>query len=190
LNVALETRLWLIRHAPVSGPPGMLHDLGVPADVSDIVAQCRLKAQLPDRALAIASSAQRTQETALALGLRPRVEPAFNEQDFGSWTGHAHDELRRDLGAAYDEFWQAPASRRPPGGESFVAQIARVRAAIDALPAGDVIIVAHGGTIRAALAIALGIAAEAALRFVIEPWSSTRLDRLAGGWCVVWVNRL
>jgi hypothetical protein len=43
-------------------------------------------------------------------------------------------------------------STRPPGGESFVEQIARVRGGIEALPAGDVIIVAHAGTIRAALA--------------------------------------
>ena len=65
-----------------------------------------------------------------------------------------------------------------------------MRVAIDALPAGDVIIVAHGGTIRAALAIALDIAAETALGFVIDPWSLTRLDRLDRTWRVVWVNRL
>jgi alpha-ribazole phosphatase len=189
LSVAQDTRLWLIRHAPVSGTPGMLHDLGVPADVGDSAALSRLKAQLPGNHAAIVSSARRTQQTALALGLQPRVEPAFNEQDFGGWTGRTHDELRRELGEAYDAFWRVPASGRPPGGESFVAQIARVRTAIDALPTGDVIIVAHAGTIRAGLAIALGIAAENALSFVIEPWSLTRLDRLDRAWRVVCVNR-
>ena len=188
--MTLQTRLWLIRHAPVSGPPGMLHDLEAPADICDIAALSRLRAQLPADRSAITSSARRAQETARALGLEPRVEPAFNEQDFGEWTGRTHDELRRALGAAYDDFWHAPASNRPPGGETFVEQIARVRGAIDALPAGDVIVVAHGGTIRAALAIALDIAAEAALAFVIDPWLLTRLDRLDGGWRIVAVNRV
>jgi alpha-ribazole phosphatase len=184
-----ETRLWLIRHAPVSGPPGMLHGLEASADVSDIAALSRLKAQLPANHLAVASSARRAQETALALGLQPRVDPAFNEQDFGQWIGRTHDDLRRDFGAAYDDFWRAPAGGRPPGGENFAEQIARVRSAIERLRAEDVILVAHGGTIRAALAIALGIAAEAALSFVVDPWSLTRLDRLERGWRIVWVNR-
>jgi alpha-ribazole phosphatase len=189
LSVAQETRLWLIRHAPVSGTPGVLHDLCASADLSDGAALSRLKAQLPKNHSAIVSSARRAQETALALGLQPRLERAFNEQDFGWWTGRTHEELRREPGVAYDEFWRAPASGRPPGGETFIGQIARVRTAIDALPTGDVIIVAHGGTIRAAVAIALEIAAEAALRVVIEPWSLTRLDRLDRAWRVVCVNR-
>jgi alpha-ribazole phosphatase len=188
--VALQTHLWLIRHAPVSGPLGMLHDLEAPADISDVAALSRLRTQLPADRSAITSSARRAQETARALGLEPRVEPAFNEQDFGEWTGRTHDELRRAYGAVYDDFWRAPASSRPPGGETFVEQMARVRGAIDALPAGDVIVVAHGGTIRAALAIALDIAAEAALAFVIDPWSLNRLDRLDGGWRIVAVNRV
>jgi alpha-ribazole phosphatase len=188
--VALQTHLWFVRHAPVSGPPGVLHDLRAPADISDTGALSRLRTQLPADHSAVTSSARRTQQTARALGLEPRVEPAFNEQDFGEWTGRTHDELRRAFGAAYDDFWRAPASNRPPGGETFVEQIARVRAAIDALPAGDVIVVAHGGTIRAALAIALDLAAEAALAFAIDPWSLTRLDRLERGWRIVAVNRV
>jgi alpha-ribazole phosphatase len=186
----METRFWLIRHAPVSGPPGMLHDLGAPADVSDLATLSRLKAQLPATHVATTSQARRAQDTARALGLEPRVEPAFNEQDFGQWTGRTHDEIRRAFGAAYDDFWRAPASRRPPGGESFAEQIARVRIAIETLPTGDVVVVAHGGTIRAALAIALEISAEAALSFVIDPWSLTRLDRLDQGWRIVAVNRV
>jgi alpha-ribazole phosphatase len=168
----------------------MLHDLRSPADVSDVAAVSRLKALLPTSHAAFASSARRAQETALALGLEPRVEPAFNEQDFGQWTGRTHDELGGEFGPTYDEFWRAPAISRPSGGESFVEQIARVGTAIDALPAGDVIIVAHAGTIRATLAIALRIAAETALGFVIDPWSLTRLDRLDWVWRIVAVNRV
>jgi alpha-ribazole phosphatase len=64
-----------------------------------------------------------------------------------------------------------------------------VRAGLAALPPGDVVLVAHSGTIRAVLAIALDLAPDGALRFVIDPLSLTRIDRLDSGWRVVAVNR-
>jgi alpha-ribazole phosphatase len=187
--VTQETQLWLIRHAPVDGPRGIIHDLDAPADVRDAAALQRLRAQLPDPHVAISSPARRARETAEALGLVAVMDASFSEQDFGRWTGRSHEEIGRDFGSARDAFWRAPATSRPPGGESFADQIARVRGGIDALPAGDVIIVAHAGTIRAALALALGIEPDHALRFVIDPLSLTRLDRLENSWRVVAVNR-
>jgi len=52
-----------------------------------------------------------------------------------------------------------------------------------------VVLVVHSGTVRAALALALEIAPEQALRFVIDPLSLTRIDRLVSGWRVCCVNR-
>ena len=86
-------------------------------------------------------------------------------------------------------FWKAPASNRPPGGESFVDQIGRTVTGLEALPSGDAVLVVHSGTVRAVLAIALDLAPDAALRFVIDPLSLTRIDRLENGWRVVAVNR-
>ena len=77
----------------------------------------------------------------------------------------------------------------PPGGESFVDQIARASAGLAGLPAGDVALVVHSGTIRAVLAIALELTPDSALRFVIDPLSLTRIDRLQDGWRVVAVNQ-
>ena len=113
---------------------------------------------------------------------------AFREQDFGEWTGRRHNDLVTELGDAYQKFWKSPAGNRPPGGESFVDQIERARAGLAALPAGDAVLVVHSGTVRAVLAIALDLAPDSALRFVIDPLSLTRIDRLAGGWRVVAVN--
>ena len=183
------TRFWLIRHAPVAGPHGVIHDIGAPADLGDIAALSRLRSLLPKTHVAISSPARRACDTADALGLVAALEPAFGEQDFGRWTGRKHDDIRREGEAAYDAFWRAPASNRPPDGESFIDQIARVRDGIAALPAGDVILITHAGTVRAALAVALDLAPDHALRFVIDPLSLTRLDRLDGGWRVVVVNR-
>ena len=186
--MSAETSLCLIRHAPVDGPRGVIHGPDAPADLGDVAAFAALKARLPAGALAVCSPARRTWETALTLVLDPVEQPAFGEQDFGAWTGRRHNELTSELGAAYHEFWKSPASNRPPGGESFVDQIDRARAGLALLPAGDAVLVVHSGTIRAALAIALDLAPDSALRFVIDPLSLTRIDRLTDGWRVVAVN--
>jgi alpha-ribazole phosphatase len=183
-----DVRLWLIRHAPVAGPRGVIHAIDAPADLDDVAALAALRAKLPADALAFASPAVRTLATATALGLRPVAETDFSEQDFGQWTGRRHDDLAGEPSDVYNAFWRAPADGRPPDGESFVEQIARVRNGLTKLPAGDVVLVVHSGTIRAALAIALDLAPEQALRFAIEPLSLTRIDRVAGGWRVVGVN--
>ncbi len=54
---------------------------------------------------------------------------------------------------------------------------------------GPATLVVHSGTIRAALCVALDLTPQAALRFVIDPLSLTRIDRLATGWRVVSVNQ-
>jgi alpha-ribazole phosphatase len=181
-------RHWLVRHAAVAGPQGVIHDADAPADTGDAAAFAALRAKLPRQAAHFASPCRRTLETAAALGLRPKSEPNFREQDFGEWTGRRHEDLARELGAAYHDFWRAPATGRPPGGESFADQVVRVRDGFSLLPPGDVVLVVHSGTVRAALAIALEMAPEQALRFVIDPLSLTRIDRLADGWRVICVN--
>jgi alpha-ribazole phosphatase len=187
--MSTETNLWLIRHAPVDGPRGVIHGADAPADLSDIRAFAALKPKLPTDALAVCSPARRTSETALALGLDPVKDVSFREQDFGAWTGRRHNDLVAELGDAYPEFWKSPASNRPPGGESFADQIGRTVTGLAGLPAGDAVLVVHSGTIRAALAIALDLSPDAALRFVIDPLSLTRIDRLENGWRVVAVNQ-
>ncbi|MCA1452033.1 histidine phosphatase family protein [Bradyrhizobium sp. BRP22] len=187
--MGVETNLWLIRHAPVDGPKGVIHGPDAPADLGDQAAFAALKARLPQGAFAVCSPARRTRETAAALGLDAVQNAAFREQDFGAWTGRRHNDLVTELGAAYHAFWQSPARNRPPGGESFVDQIARAKQGLASLPAGDAVLVVHSGTIRAVLAIALELQADSALRFVIDPLSLSRIDRLANGWRVVAVNQ-
>jgi broad specificity phosphatase PhoE len=120
------------------------------------------------------------------------------EQHFGEWQGLTYDELQLSRAGDFHRFWHAPAHEAPPGGESFTAVIERVSSAIhrlvEAHPGCDIIAVAHGGTIRAALALALGLDPEASLAFTIENCSITCIDRIDGpgmghGWRVVTVNR-
>jgi alpha-ribazole phosphatase len=187
--MGIATKLWLIRHAPVEGPRGVIHGPDAPADTSDAPAFAALRASLPQDAFAVCSPARRTWETAVALGLDPVKQTLFREQDFGAWTGRRHNDLVAELGDAYRDFWKSPAGNAPPGGESFVDQIGRTVAGLKALPSGNAVLVVHSGTVRAVLAIALDLAPDAALRFVIDPLSLTRIDRLERGWRVGAVNR-
>jgi alpha-ribazole phosphatase len=184
-----DVSFWMVRHAPVEGASGTIWPVNAPANLIDQEAFGRVRMHLPRPAKVYASPAQRTIETAKALGLDPVLEPAFAEQDFGDWTGHRHEDLTATGGDTYARFWNNPAHMTPPGGESFADQITRVRRGLDRIAAGPVILVVHSGTIRAALAIALDIAPDAALRFVIDPLSLTRIDRLHDGWRVISVNQ-
>jgi alpha-ribazole phosphatase len=188
-----ETRWWWIRHAPVVGPSTLLPESDAPPDLSDPKRVERLRRHLPPRAIWLASEMPRALLTATALThVRPIRDPDLNEQDFGEWQGRLHDELWREGDTEYRQFWTAPAASEPPGGESFEAMCLRVATAVERLTqvhAGmDIVAVAHAGTIRAALALALGIAPVRALSLVIEPWSLTRIDWVVNDWRVVRVN--
>jgi alpha-ribazole phosphatase len=181
--------LWLVRHAVVDGVTGTIHAMDAPADLSDRTQLEALRRQLPQDAISYASPARRTVETARALGLDPILVPELSEQDFGDWTGRRHNDLAAAGGDVYARFWADPAGSKPPGGESFEDQIARVHEGLRRIEAGPAILVVHSGTIRAALCIALDLAPEAGLRFAIDPLSLTRIDRLSNGWRVVSVNQ-
>lgn len=184
-----ETFLWLIRHAPVESVTGIIHATDAPADLGNREQLEALRQRLPQDAVSYASPSRRTVETARALGLEPELVNEFGEQDFGDWTGHRHDALAAIGGDAYAQFWRDPAHASPPGGESFENQVARVRLGLSRIATGSAALVVHSGTIRAALCIALDLTPHAALRFVVDPLSLTRIDRLSTGWRVVSVNQ-
>jgi broad specificity phosphatase PhoE len=55
---------------------------------------------------------------------------------------------------------------------------------------GDLVIVSHGGAIRAAVGHAMGVGADPVLHLSVQNLSLTRLDRLPEGWRVGCVNEL
>ncbi len=85
----------------------------------------------------------------------------------------------------------------PPGGESFVQMIDRVSNTISELSleykGRDIIAVAHAGTIRAALTMALSLFAKSALTFQLDNLSITEIESIPDGdlraWCVHGINR-
>lgn len=187
--MSLVTRWWWLRHAPVTSDGGRIYgQTDIECDVSDRAAFEALASRLPRDAVWVVSHLKRTHMTARAIceaGIEvpePIVEPALAEQHFGAWQGRLRSELYAEHPNRRD-FWLAPAHLVPPGGESFVAVISRVDKAIrrltEAHAGRDIVAVAHGGTIRAALAVALKLAPEMALAFSTDNLALTRIDHMA-----------
>jgi broad specificity phosphatase PhoE len=86
--------------------------------------------------------------------------------------------------------WFADIDEPAPGGESFMDLYNRVRTTIERITASqagrDVIAVAHGGTIKAAIGLALGNQPDKGLAFDIDNCSVTRLDHIASATRSVW----
>lgn len=183
-----STELVLIRHAPVDSNGTLYGRRDLPArfDQTRALDALRLAVEPFDRI--VCSPAKRCVQTAQYLWPdRPVVtEPSLWEQDFGEWEGRSFTALP-DLGPL------SPAdlaSHRPPGGESFDDVCARVRRGLSDIctTPGRVAIVAHAGTIRAALAMALG-SIPAALGFEIATLSLSRITALHGvGFSIGCVN--
>jgi broad specificity phosphatase PhoE len=199
----VTTRWWWVRHAPVREDGGCIYgqkDLG--CDTSDRVVFEAVGKILPRNAAWYSSNLKRTHQTAQAIwaagfprpGDMPHIS-AFAEQHLGEWQGmnRAAFLASRPVGS----HWFAAIDEAAPGGESFMDLYNRTTGAIERINAEragrDVIVVAHGGTIKAAVGLALGGQPEKGLVFDIDNCSVTRLDHLASdghnGWRLPMVNQ-
>ncbi|MCZ4280961.1 histidine phosphatase family protein [Kiloniella laminariae] len=184
-----RTRWWWIRHAPVTENNGTIYgDADLNCDCSNLEAFTALAHRLPEQAIWVTTPLLRTRQTAEALFKQKAFLPEpsyyevreFQEQSFGEWQGMTHKELGEKRNKAWHRFWLAPASEAPPGGESFLDLLLRTDKAIDRLnhdhQGQDIVVIAHGGTIRAAVAKALDLSPEKALGLAIDNLSLTQLD--------------
>lgn len=195
------TRFWLIRHALVeeAARKVIYGIMDVPLSEPDIVAAAStyraLADRLPREARWLVSPLSRTRQTAEAIfaaGYPARalaVEAGLIEQNMGCWQGAPHSEF---LSRPHPPFWPFSASEIPPEGESMDQVLERVGVTLDRLArtheGEDLVAVSHGGTIRAAVAHALGATAEAGLHLSVQNLSLTVLERHELGWRVACVN--
>jgi glucosyl-3-phosphoglycerate phosphatase len=112
----------------------------------------------------------RARDTAAALsavtGVEAAVDPRLRETFGGSWQGRTVSEIRAVDGDAYDR-WRNDSHVDVPagGGETRSGLAARVVPAVldavDAVPPGaTLVVVTHGGSVRAAIGSLLGLAME------------------------------
>ena len=160
--------LWLVRHGESTW-----NDLGLIQGHADgPVLTARGRAQSRDVAQGLrdaaveaiyASDLERAQQTAAfvggALGLPVHADPVLRERCFGVFEGHPLARLDAGRSGIRDER-VVDATARPEGGESLDDLYERAKMFVDGLAdrprSGDVVIVTHGGTIRALRAYCTG----------------------------------
>lgn len=188
MTLPATTELFLIRHAPALTGGRMAGRRDVAADCSDSAGIAGLRAAVGRVDHLVISPALRCRQTAAAVwpDLAPVTDERLWEQDFGAWEGLPFSDLP-DLGPLS---LSDLAAHCPPQGESFAMLCDRVYPGLRAAAAlgGRVAVVAHAGTVRAALAQACGFG-PSGLAFQVAPLSLTRIIGVVDGpWSVASVN--
>jgi alpha-ribazole phosphatase len=200
------TAFWLIRHALVdeAARAFLYGSTDVPLCEVTLMDQAPMYAalakRLPRPAIWGCTPLSRTRRTAEAIfragypTQELQVVPGLIEQSMGDWHGLPHAELPARLAQPAHPFWPLAGDEIPPNGESMAQVIARTGTTLETLAetnqGQDIVIVSHGGTIRAAVAHALAITATNALHLSVANLGLTRLEREPTGWRVVCVNEL
>ena len=186
----VTTRWWWVRHAPVRNDGGNIYgQKDLACDTSDREVFEAVAKILPRNAVWYASNLKRTHQTAEAIWAAGFPKPADDA---------AGSRLRRTASRPMAGHEPRRVPRQPAGRQQLVCRHQRARARrrefhgplstasaaaierINAEQAGrDVIAVAHGGTIKAAVGLALGGQPEKGLAFDIDNCSVTRLDHFA-----------
>ena len=184
------TRFWWIRHAPVPEVRDVMYgSLDVDCDCSDKAVFTGVAARLPDNAVWFHSPLKRTRQTADALfeaGAKAKSleeDSRIIEMDFGDLNGRKIVELIEERDDSYVGFFPATPFETTPNGESFSDVAARVHAFTEDIHekhrGNDVVVVAHRGTILAALHNALKLPLESSVSFRIDNVSLSRFWRYA-----------
>ncbi|SFR01976.1 alpha-ribazole phosphatase [Desulfoscipio geothermicus] len=110
------------------------------------------------------SNLSRARETA-AIIARPHNQPVqvlndLQELNFGHWEGMTIEEIRRQYRQESSAWWASPLETRIPGGENLAELAERsvraIKTIIERYPRQQVVVVAHGGTIRSIVGTVLG----------------------------------
>ena len=174
-------KLTLIRHTSLQIAPGVCYgQTDVDVSVSFMQEALITQKKLADMAIdaVFCSPLQRCVKLAEALNLSNVMQDdRLKELHFGDWEMQAWDDIPRDY---FDEWAQNYAYMPPPNGETFSQLQARGIIFINEIlrqhHKQHVLIVTHGGMIRALLAYVLSMELKSLFRFNIDYGSLTQLD--------------
>ncbi|MEU3972761.1 histidine phosphatase family protein [Streptomyces bacillaris] len=146
---------------------------------------------VPGGGLVLSGPSQRCRETAIALGLAARPEPALTGWDLGRWSGRSLDEVGAAEPAAVAA-WIGDPSAAPHGGESLRELVERVGGWLDGVggeggadrEALSVLAVVEPAVVRAAVVHGLALPLEAFWRLDVAPLALTELSGRSGRWNV------
>jgi broad specificity phosphatase PhoE len=142
------------------------------------------------------SPQQRTRETAAPiaqrLSLPVHASAAFDEIDFGTWTGRDFTWLQDNDAARWRQWCEQRSEATPPGGEPFRAAAARasagLRQLLSAHPRQTVLVVSHADVIQAAVAGCLGLGLDDLERFDLACAGLCEIEATPGGLRVLRMN--
>ncbi len=165
--------LCLIRHTTPRIAPGICYgQLDIDVDDSFDEEANNVLYWLPPVELVIASPLQRAHRLGEVLAQAQHRELCSDarlmEKHFGAWEGRAWDDIAR---SEIDAWAAAIMGYAPPGGESAQQVLQRVQSFMQELaqlPQRNIAIVAHGGSIRAMLALIAGIQLTRTLNWQME----------------------
>ncbi|MBB3136578.1 broad specificity phosphatase PhoE [Rhizobium pisi] len=178
----MNTRLTWICHGATAASRKALFPLDEPLEDKAVGEAAGMAA--PPRADRIAASpALRARQTAQALRLDARTDPALRDCDHGRWAG-------RPIAAIEAEepenlmAWMSDPQAAPHGGESFADLRTRVAGWMDeqSLLGGHVIAVSHAAVIRAAVAHVLQAPLSSFWLVDVEPLAIVRMTSNGRRW--------
>lgn len=188
----------LIRHTEVAVGRAVCYGQSDVALADTYAAQYdRLLAHLPPHPDVVFSSPlSRCHRLALDLanGRPLRLDDRLKEFHFGDWEGLPWSAIPRE---ALDPWMADFVNVRVPNGETFSELYARTSAfwhdSVLPLAAGDappsVLIVTHGGVIRALLCLFLGLSLQHAYRIQLDYGSATKLTTNGSFYTIQYINR-
>ncbi|HSR02609.1 MAG TPA: alpha-ribazole phosphatase [Methylophilaceae bacterium] len=174
-------KLALIRHTSLQIQPGICYgqtDVDVAVSFVDEAAATRAKIKHLELDAVFTSPLQRCVKLASALGfVDARHDDRLKELHFGDWEMQAWDDVPRNY---FDEWAQNYGHMAPPNGETFAQLQARgvtfINELLNQYHLRHVLIVTHGGMIRALVAHVLNMQLKGLFRINVDYGSVTELD--------------
>jgi alpha-ribazole phosphatase len=187
-------KLTLIRHTSLQIPAGICYgqsDIDVSATFHDELSQLQTKLNGASFHAVYASPLQRCSKLAQALNLGDvKHDERLKELHFGDWEMQAWDDIPRDQ---FDDWAHNYAHLSPPNGETFTQlQLRGVEFLTEVSNMHSqqhVLVVTHGGMIRALVAHVLNMQLKGLFRLSVEYASLTQLDFSGAIPKVEFVNR-
>lgn len=120
-----------------------------------------------------------------ACGIAASVDRGIGDIDYGAWQMRTHEEVAKEMPAAWHLWRHAPHLVRFPGGESLQDVVARtsnaLRMVLEMHPDDTVVLVGHDSVNRALLLQLLDQPLSAYWRLAQDPCTLNEIDVFAGG---------
>jgi alpha-ribazole phosphatase/probable phosphoglycerate mutase len=113
------------------------------------------------------------------------------EIDFGDWEGHTIPEIEGKYAMLYGRWREDPSQVTPPNGESLPQILERVGRALETILEGDaerILVVGHGGIMRACLVRLLGVPYSLAWRMRMDNCGIVGIDFWKGRSMLAFTN--